>query len=94
MSIILHIERIVLDGVSLTREQRDVLRASLESQLGVLLSQPSTQFDSSYAIPFVRAPHAIGHADPAGTGRAIADSIHSTITPVRAGPSLGGGGQP
>jgi len=91
MSIVLHIERIVLDGVSLTRAEEHVLLASLESQLRVLLSQPSTRFDRGYAVPFLRAPQTVERSDPAGTGRAVAHGIHSTLAPLPVGPSRGSG---
>ena len=83
MSITLNIERIVLDGAPLNRLQERALRASLETHLAGLLVQSAQRLDRGYAVPLVNAPESgvPTTGDPSGAGRAIAQSIHSALSP-------------
>jgi hypothetical protein len=83
VSVHLHIERLVLDGLPLRETDAGRVRAALEAELASLVASGALPH-TGYAIDRVRAEPlrlAASH-DAAGTGRAIASSVHSALQPA------------
>ena len=82
MNVNLHIERLILDGVSVESRHRSKLQASIETELGRLLAQGDFPRDrSGGAVRSLRA-NAIqltSQSDPIRLGRQIAGSIYASI---------------
>ena len=83
MNIQLHIERLVLEGLPVTRHQRTLVQAAVEQELGRLLGagQLNSQIASGGAMPalqggMIQAPNA---ASPARLGAQIAGAVYSGI---------------
>jgi hypothetical protein len=83
MNIRLHIEHLVLDGLSVTRGQGAQVKAAVEAELGRLLSEHGVahEFRSGTALPSVNAAamHAPRGASPAQLGTRIARSAFAGI---------------
>jgi hypothetical protein len=83
MNINLHIERLILDGVNVSRSQRHLLQASVERELTRLFTERGVpqHLASGAALPHVPArPIAVsGGADPVRLGRQIAQSVYGGI---------------
>jgi hypothetical protein len=91
MTIDIHIERLVLDGVSLTPADRARLRASVQAQLAERLSAQGIDLDTLQACDraaSLRAPGVQVAADPtpATWGSSIADAVYGAL----ARPGVGG----
>lgn len=84
MKINLHIERLVLDGLAVEPQQRHLLQAALEAELGGLLAQNGlgSSLSSGGAFRSVQADAiSVGESSgPDGLGRQIAQSIHGGIS--------------
>jgi hypothetical protein len=83
MRINLHIERLVLEGFSLTHQERSVLHAAVQAELSRLLSGANAFGESpGTATPVIRAPGLSleSKVGPASLGRQIAESVHASIT--------------
>jgi hypothetical protein len=83
MNINLHIERFVLDGISVESHQRPMLKASLETELGRLLAQHGIASDlqSGGAFNAMRTDSIdVGDKnEPAHLGQQIARSVYGGI---------------
>lgn len=81
----LHIERIVLDGLPLSRAQAGQLRSALEQELARLLTEGSQQDWRGVAVPRLDAPALTVTAPvrPLELGRAIAHSVHASLVRER-----------
>lgn len=83
MNINLHIERLILDGVNIPRDQRRLLQASVETELGRLLARGglSPSFLEGVALPHVSTNgiQLAGGNDPLQVGRQIAQSVYKGI---------------
>ncbi|MBH5369759.1 hypothetical protein [Bradyrhizobium glycinis] len=83
MNIRLHIERLVLDGLQLKDSDSAALKASLEAELGRLLTESgiNSEIGGSGALPCVdAAPMQVRRdATPAQIGSGIAQSVFSGI---------------
>jgi hypothetical protein len=83
MKINLHIERLVLDGLSLAPGQGDIVRAAVESELARLLGEggmaPAAQ--EGIALPGLRVSAINLSADsgPAQIGQQIAQSVYGGL---------------
>lgn len=83
MNINVHIERLVLDGISLLPGHLAILQATIESELSQLIQQQSypTQSGSTHIHRFTGNPVQISRpVDAASLGRQIASSVHGSIT--------------
>ena len=82
MNINLHIERLVLDGVNIAPNQRQLLQASIETELTRLLTENglSSQLTQGTALPKLsgNALH-ITDNSPSQLGQQIAQSIYGGI---------------
>jgi hypothetical protein len=83
MNVRLHIDRLVLDGLSLGAADRPHLQASVEAELTRLIAAGgiASSFASGAAVPAVRAPQmtfAPG-AKPAQLGSAIAGAVYGGV---------------
>ena len=83
MNILVHIDRLVLEGFELAPAQRRHLQAALQVELRDLLSSGGlrAEFASGIAVPSVQA-EAINvprPGDPARLGRRIARAVYSGI---------------
>jgi len=83
MSVHLHIERLVLDGLPLRASDALRVRMALEAELAQLVASGALPH-KGYAIDRVRAtPMKLGgKQDAVGIGRAIAASVHSALQPA------------
>lgn len=83
MNINLHIEQLVLDGISVESHQRPVLKAALEKELGSLLTHNGTLpgLQSSGAFNTVRANSInVGEKNgPSDLGQQIARSVYGGL---------------
>jgi hypothetical protein len=87
MNIVLHIERLVLDGLPITRQQAPRIQAAIEIELTRLLSEDGLagSLQSGGALPSVRANAiqiAFDHS-PTNIGNQIAHSIYGGIGNAR-----------
>jgi hypothetical protein len=86
MKIILHIERLVLDGLAVTSMEGAQVRAAVEHELAAMLSRGglSHALRQGGAVPRVGAPQiALGaRPRPGEIGRKIAQSVHHSIGAV------------
>lgn len=84
MSINLHIERLVLDGLPVTRHQGGQIKAAIEVELAQLLVTHgfASQLNSGYAVPALKAnPINVSpqpNVEPLGTQ--IAQSVYHSIS--------------
>jgi len=83
MNINLHIERLILDGVNISPDQRRLLQASVETELGRLLAHGGLlpSFSEGVALPHVSTNGIqLGDGnDPLQMGRQIARSVYRGI---------------
>lgn len=85
MNISLHIDRLVLNGISLSPAQRPVLQAAMEAELGRLLAENGmgSAWKMGGAVPSIAAPQI--QLSPEGTptqwGHQIAHSVYRGIGP-------------
>jgi hypothetical protein len=87
MNLNIHIERLVLDGLPLERNQGPLVQAAVEAELSRLLSENGLAADlqAGVALPSVNASGiqvAPGNS-PAQVGRQIAQSIYGGIGNTR-----------
>jgi len=79
MSIRLHIDRVVLDGIDVAAADRPHLRAAMETELARLIGERglAPELAGGIAVPSVRAPRIeLGAgARPAQIGTAIAGAV-------------------
>ena len=79
MNINVHIERLVLDGVFLSPDDRPVLQATIESELTRLIEQQGWQAPSgsTHVYRVTGDPMQLGGTvDAASLGQQIARSVH------------------
>jgi hypothetical protein len=83
VSLRVHIERLVLDGVDVGPAERPALQAALETELARLLAEGglSRTLATGGAIPSLRsAPLELAHGStPAALGTAIAGAVHGEL---------------
>jgi hypothetical protein len=79
----LHIDRLILDGISLSHAQRPLLQAAMEAELGRLLTEGGlgSEWRSGGAVPSVPAtPIQLSpDGDPTQWGQQIAQSVYRGI---------------
>ena len=79
----LHIDRLILNDVTLSPSQRRLLQAAVEAELSHLLTEGAANFPSDQAIaslaiaPITPAPN----STPTQLGQQIAQSIYQGIKP-------------
>jgi hypothetical protein len=81
MNIIVHIERLILDGLPLKGSDGPIVRAALETKLASLLNQQGLAGMSADAVPNLTArPIQIAReAQPARLGYQVAQAIHQAF---------------
>jgi hypothetical protein len=83
MNINLHIERLVLDGLDIAREQRPVLQAAVEIELSRLLTERglSPSLAQGVAVPRLSARdmQLTNMSRPTELGQQIAQSVYGGI---------------
>lgn len=83
MNINLHIERLVLDGLALAPNQRQLLQASIEAELSRLLTESglAPQLSQGLAVPKLKTDGINFHpgSNPVQLGQEIAASVYSGI---------------
>lgn len=79
MSIHVHIERLILDGLPVRGGEGTAVRAALEAELARLLGEGGLADQSAGAVPFLPAGaiELTGEAGPSHLGRQIAGAIHA-----------------
>lgn len=83
MNIQVHIERLILDGVTIAPSQRHLLQSTVESELARLLTNGgvASGLAGGVALPQVSASdiQLAGGNDPVQLGRQIAQSVYGGI---------------
>ena len=83
MNINLHIDRLILDGLELAHDQRPLLQAAVQTELGRLLTAGglSNAIAGAGALPRVTgdAIQVQQQSGPQDTGRRIAASVYGAI---------------
>jgi hypothetical protein len=83
MSVHIHIERLILDGLPVTRSQAPLVQAAVESELARLVAQGglAPDFSGGGAMPYVQAGamQVTSSNDAAALGRQIAQSVYGGI---------------
>lgn len=83
MNINLHIERLILDGISIEQHQRPVLKTALEAELGRLLANNGIASDlqRSGALHSLRAGsmEVENNGEPSHLGQQIAQAVHGGL---------------
>jgi len=83
MNVVLHIERLLLDGLPLTAAQGAQVRAAVERELARMLAGGGVAdaLRGGGAVPQVPAPHiALAPAErPDAIGRHVARALHASI---------------
>lgn len=83
MNIVLHIERVILDGVSLAPHERPLLQAALEAELGRLLAEGGlgNAFQTGGAVPRLAGGTVEHGADrtPANLGESVARAVYAGL---------------
>ena len=83
MSISIHIERLILDGLSVPHRQRLQLQAALEAELARLLAAEglSVDFSTGGTLPAINGGviHMQDGENPAQLGRRIAQAVYRGI---------------
>lgn len=82
MNIHLHIERLILDGLPIERNQASHVQAAVEAELTRLLGDNglAAALQAGGAIPSVRANEIqLGDSNPTHMGNHIAQSVYSGI---------------
>ncbi len=83
MNIELHIDRLVLDGFTLTPRERAIVRAAVEGELTRLLTEGGigANWQSGGVVPGIRADsmHLSSNQTPSLIGEQIAQSVYSGI---------------
>jgi hypothetical protein len=85
-SVQLHIERLVLDGLPVSRGQGELVQAAIETELTHLLAEQGLSSSSAGAVPHLSANSIqVTHdSKPAQLGHQIARAIHGSLTPAPA----------
>jgi hypothetical protein len=84
MNIHLHIDRLVVDGLSMTAPQAHALRAGIEVQLAALLTAAPPHAAPGYAVPSLPAAPISWNSSATNTSaaaRGIARSLHAALVP-------------
>ncbi len=82
MNVIVHIERLVLDGLAIGRAEAEVVRLEMEQELAGVLTARGLAPDlmSGGAMPLLTAPETIrADAAPAEVGSRIGQAIGGTL---------------
>lgn len=84
MTVRIHIERLVLDGLPLTSAQGPAVQAAMEAELGRLIQSRGIGEQSGGAVPRVTAPAVrLGRETPTRTGERIAASVYRGLGTIR-----------
>lgn len=80
--LLLHIERVVIDGLPLTAREARQLRGALETELARLFDTGAPHAWHSAALPRLAAPPLALTTPmrPVALGQAIARSVHASLT--------------
>jgi hypothetical protein len=93
MTIRLHIDRVIVDGLSLTQSQASELRAALESRLTQLLSDPASM-DAVGALDATRLmgrTMSLTHGvNGAAVGASVAGALHAGLIAAGGADASGG----
>jgi hypothetical protein len=86
MNINVSIERLVLDGLPMSRSQGVRVQAAVETELARLLGKEGLSHLSTGAVPHLstNSIQVTGDSKPAQLGHQIARAIYSSLTPAPA----------
>ncbi len=83
MNINLKIEQLILDGIDLPRHQRPLLQASVEAELGRLLTSGglASGLQNGEVVPRLSTNtiHLTGNSDPTTLGQQIAQAVYGGL---------------
>ena len=84
MKINMHIERLVLDGLSVPYHQQPLLQAAVETELARLfaVNSPANGLLTGSAVSHISAGdiHSANESDPGHLGQQIARAVHGGMT--------------
>jgi hypothetical protein len=84
MDISVHIERLVLDGLSVSHGQRPLLQAAVEAELGRLLAADglALELQGGGAVPYVSGGdiQLTGEGDPTHLGQQIGRAVYGGLS--------------
>ncbi len=87
MNINVHIERLILDGITMEKSQRPRMQRAVENELARLLAEngPSHDWGSGGYVPQIRASGILPMNEPHPTrlGQQIAETVHGVIENTR-----------
>jgi hypothetical protein len=87
MNINFHIERLILDGLPITRHQSPLVQAAIETELSRLLTERgiTSRWQSGGAMPNVRAGgiQLTTESNPTQMGQQIAQAVYGGIGTAR-----------
>jgi hypothetical protein len=83
-----HIERLILDGLSVASGQGDLVQAAVETELTRLLAEHGLGLSSAGAVPHLSAEpiQLTRGSKPASLGNQIAQAIYRSLTLATASP--------
>jgi hypothetical protein len=83
MSINLHIERLILNGLPISRTQGTLVQVAVETELARLLADQGLSHSLGGAVPYLKANSiaVTGEHKPAQLGCQIARVVYHTLTP-------------
>jgi hypothetical protein len=91
VSIRLHIDRLIVDGLPLTPREARVLRANVEMRLAELFAgAPAPRVNAGYALDALPTVPIAWSTPAASPGHRIADSLHTALTANLSPPALAG----
>ena len=82
MEVLVHIDRLIVDGPALGRAERDRLAEALSAELGRLITEDGLPpgLDGGLAVPSAAGGVASGSAsDPDAYGRALAGAVYAGL---------------
>ncbi len=83
MNITVHIERLILEGLPVTRSQGPLVQAAVEAELTRLLGEGGPRPSFAGAVPHVAGGsiQLTQGGKPAQTGHQIAQAVHQALVP-------------
>lgn len=79
MSIRLHIDRLIVDGVPLSTQQARTLRAEVEARLAERFAAVVTDRRTGYTLDSLSVAPVVWNAGARNPARSIADSLHTAL---------------
>jgi hypothetical protein len=83
MSIRLHIDRLIVEGLPLSAQQARMLRAEIETRLAERFAAVAPDMRTGYTLDALSAVPVKWNASARNPGHGFADSLHAALTESR-----------